>query len=512
MNLHNIRTFCHRSIWIILMIVVAAIALAANAKFLQNVYQYVGLPLTIVCALLAAGSIWAIAYCIKHEKLIVPLLKSWGGWLAARPLAVTIAVVSLSVILRGLWLYGFQIDQFESDFEAYFERAASYAGGIYPVDDYSALFPHVFGFSYVLGAVMKVFGSTMLVSQLFNIALYILSIVLLWFLFPAVRYPGRYLFCLFVISLWPSFIYFTTFANTEYMFILCWLLFLLVLKATFTAPFPKMVAFTGLLLLIAALSNFVRPIGSILVIIFVIMVLLSPGPWRLVRRGVLLVVGLVLYFGVSSLLNGFVSDHIQLQAAKMPIGFNVFVGTNPDMQGEDLGLWNANDSQALGLVYNELGDAQAAHDVMLEQGLERLQDWFGSGQGAFFLANKIKTAWGTDGWALQLIDAHMASYAKHEGAHQLYNKLHFKLLGLGDLLYTLLLTAAACVLFVKLRRSSFKPTGLVPLAAALFLIGTFLMLLLVESAPRYHVPGFIALLLAIAGPPADQEGNGQQGA
>jgi hypothetical protein len=505
MTLQNIRTFCHRSIWIILMIVAVLIALAANTKFLQNIYQYVGLPLTIICGLLAAGGIWAITYCVKHDKWMVPLLKSWGRRLAAKPLFVTIAVVSFSILVRGLWLYTFQISQFESDFEAYFERAVSYAAGIYSVDDYSALFPHVFGFSYVLGAVMKLAGTTMLVSQLFNVALYILSIVLLWFLFPAARYPGRYLFCLFVISLWPSLIYFNTFANTEYMFIFCFLLFLLVLKATFkgafTAPLPKMAALTALLLLITAFSNFVRPIGSILVIIFILAVLLSPGPWRLIQRGVLLLTGLVIYVGLSSLLNGFVSDHIQLQAAKMPIGFNVFVGTNPDMQGEDLGLWNAGDSQALGLVYNELGDAQATHDVMLDRSWERLRHWFGSGQGVFFLANKIKTAWGTDGWALQLIDAHMASYSKDAGAHQLYNKLHFKLLGLGDLLYTVFLTAAACVLFVKLRRCGFKPDGMVPLAAALFLIGTFLMLLLVESAPRYHVPGFIALLLAIAGPP-----------
>lgn len=497
MNVPTIIAFCRRSIWLIGLCVVVLIAVAANAKMIQNVYQYTGPTITIFFFLAFVGGLWFAVRSFLKRRYFVPLLQSWGAKLASRPLTVTCGIAALSLLLRGLWLYLFQIGQFESDYEAYFERAVSYAGGVFPVDDYSALFPHVFGFSFVLGGVMKVFGSTMLVSQLFNIFLYLLSIVLLWFLFPARKQPGRYLFTLAVLSLWPSLIYFNTLANTEYLFIACFLLFLLVLKTTMNSRFALALPLSALLLLIAALSNFVRPIGSILVILFAIVLVLTPR--NLIQKIAILAIGITVYLGLTTVMNAFVSDHIQLQAAKMPIGFNLFVGTNPDMQGEDLGLWNAADSQALGLAYQETGDAQAAHDQMLRLGLDRLSDWFGNGQAPFFLANKIKTAWGTDGWALQLVDSHMASYAKQESALRLYSKLHLPLMGLGDLLYMLFLTGAAIILFMRLKQNRFIAPGLVPFAACLFLIGTFFMLLLVESAPRYHLPGFVALLLVLAG-------------
>ncbi len=496
MSEHRFTTIITRMIWMIFIVVVLAITATAGIKFFQNIEQRLGLAAMLLAILTA------IAACYLVQKFARPQLTRaylrMTRLCSERTGLLLLIIVAVSVITRVLWLFLFQINQFESDYEGYHTRAEQYAAGQFMRDDYAALFPHVFGFAYVLGGVYKLFGSAIVVSQLFNLFLYLVAIVLLWYLFPARKYPISFLMSALFVSLWPSLIYFNTLANTEYLFIVCLLGFLLLLKHVVRKRFIATIGMVILLMVFIVLSNFVRPIGNIFVIAFLIVLFFQFTSLSILKRVALAGVALVVFSFGSSYIYGQISRHVQLEVATLPVGFNLFVGSNPEKRGEDVGLWNMDDSSKLGQAYEKYGDAQKAHDEMLSNALDRYKQTLSNGQIIPFAYAKAKTAWGSDSWALLLIESHMASFHKSESSLKLYQKLHTPLIALGDLLYLAFLVAVAWLIIRKWRSKELYAQGTVAFTSALFLIGMFLMLLMVESAPRYHVPGLIALLLVAA--------------
>jgi hypothetical protein len=485
-------------IWILFFIVLMVITIIANIKFFENIVQHFSM---MIVAALCTVLVYLLLLIILSRKQIIRFIEKLRvpELISKHVYTLLSIVILISFAVRVAWLYVFEITGFDSDFLGYHERAVNVAMGLFPRDEYAAMFPHVYGFSYLLGMVYKVFGSAVVVSQVLNLVLFAAAIGLILCLFPPKRQPVSSFISVAILGFWPSNIYFNLIANTETAFITLWLLITVILKLFLQSKkLPQALGFTAVLMLLLAICNFIRPISMILLIAFFMIVWISVQHLQVVKKIAITLVAIAVYYSGVSIIHHDISSKIQLEAAGLPIGFNLYVGTNPIKRGEDIGLWNVEDGAEMQGLFNEYQDAQKAHDLILGKGLTRINDTINSHRLLNFLYLKIKTAWGTESWALKLVDLHLENHARNHASSTLFSQLLNGLTALGDLLYVGFLTITTLLVCIQFKRWRIHSLSLTSFFCALFLIGIFLMLLVVESAPRYHVPGIMALLIIAA--------------
>jgi len=492
---HKTTNVLTKSVMAIFCLVMILITVMSSIKLVENVYQYVGLIASII-AIVLLGAAALLLY--RSPRKIRHALRGVIAFLTRRVSLLLAIVIGLALALRIGWLLEFNISEYLHDYLGYHERAMGYVDGQFPRDEYAALFPHVFGYSYFLSAVYGLFGSSVYAVQGLNLVLFLATATLLLCLFPPRQQPIQALTVTAVYGFWPSLIYYTILPNTESVFIFILVLAIFVQKKLIEVKsIPQEFGLSLALGFVLACCNFIRPISMVLLIAFCLTLFLFIHGKKVWRRMLIALIVIGVYFSSVSLFHDGIGRKIGLQTATFPIGFNVFVGTNPVKMGEDLGLWNEGDSVKLAQTFKELQNAQAAHDAMLELGIERLKGTADAGGLLEFIFLKMKTAWGTESWSLKLTDFHVENYAQNEGASGLLKKLYDGLIAGGDVVYTLFMLSIAILVIKRMRNSKLLPPNGTALFSALFVIGVFLMLVLVESDPRYHVPAIVAIFVLL---------------
>ena len=176
----------------------------------------------------------------------------------------------------------------ESDYKTYYEVAQLILKGTLLTDgpgycDYIAVFPHVYGYPYVLSILFRFTGVSVKAALYFNVALAVGTVFFCWRTARLIAGRKAGLVSLAIADFWPSMILFSNFVASEYLFtfllMVCVWLFVIIMKDT---GFKKKHTFArfweiALLGLLIAVTGAVRPMAQLfLVSVIVVFLMVRP--------------------------------------------------------------------------------------------------------------------------------------------------------------------------------------------------------------------------------------------
>ncbi len=465
-------------------------------------YLYPALVILIVCAVLLAAVLLScvcarlqlVSRAAKHPLLMTAL--EWGA---------AAAILLASFTVRVLYVQNFPM-QPESDYKTYYEIAQLINKDTLLVDgpgycEYVSMFPHVYGYSYVLAIVLRLFGTSVWVGQVFNIVCAVLTCFFVWRC--AVLLAGRAsgLIALLMTAFWPSQILYNNFLAAEYLFSLmlffCLWLFLRLVHTDIRSGQPQGRLFCGHILLgvLIGLTSAIRPMAMLLLISVLLYLIPSrtalpirpqndlPVTARAMSRGwiraLLILVSFLLTTGITSKSISFAVDR-DIAGGSASFGYNMLVGLNQDSYGG----WNQDDADYLYNALEESGSAEEAQLACRDLAMERLKTPVPNLLNLFF--HKYNVLWANDDygstWNLLFMGQQNTLTAERQD-------FLYTMRDVNNLYYmTAVALSALGAVFLIRRRGTW---AYVPITVFL---GTVAMHLLVENQNRYH---FHALYLFV---------------
>ena len=353
--------------------------------------------------------------------------------------------------------------------------------------EYVALFPHILGYSAFLSLFLRLFGPSLWVPALLNVALTTASGLLIYSLALRLKDEDAAVFAFLLWILCPSKLLYNSMVLSEPFYTCLLLLFLRLLagldRGYARRAYPLWKALCAGLLAAALLSavNAARPIALIPIIAFLLWLLLLRGEEErdrlLWRRWLCFAAALLLGYGLlGRAWTGWETEVLGEAPPALP-GYSIYVGFNPDTQGayadEDM-------DRLFQLRYGQEGGSAAdAQAQMLREAEDRIR----SGQVDFarLFPAKLRSFLGNDeGGAYYMQEA--------------YPRLYAPLALLSNLYYYAL--AALSLLGAWCSRKA-KRAGITP-NFPLYVIGLTLAHMLVEVAGRYHYSILPMLILLAA--------------
>ncbi len=461
-----------------LMLALFALLLAA-ALFLGTVANYQ--HKSYLAALAAALVLTLLLWLADRRKLLLPRLERIG----AGRLALLLA--ALSLMLNLLWACTHPL-QPGGDYATFWGAACALAKGeALPNPSYVSLFPHIMGYAGFLSLFLRLLGCRLAVAVGLNIALSLLSGLLIFSLCLRWRGLRAAFFGGLLWALCPSGILFNTMVLSEPLYT-CLLLAFLRLASGFDRRTregrpPRLWlwilggALAGLLLWGV---NIARPIAAVLLIALAIWILLLRGKDLKDRRswlcwGLFFALLLAVCLPLGKLWNGYLTRRIGEEPPPLP-GYNIYVGFNPETGGS-----YSEEDMALLLEYRaRTGSAVRAQECMLQEARERI----GSDELSFprLFAQKLKTFLGHD----------------EAGAYYTQEQLPELRFSLWSLLSNVFYYAAALLALLAVWRLLLRREHSLLLLVPLYFIGLTLAQMLVEVAARYHY-SLIPMLIILAG-------------
>ncbi len=400
----------------------------------------------------------------------------------------------------------------ESDYKTYYEIAQLIGRGTLLEDgagycDYVSMFPHVYGYSAVLSVVMRLFGSSVFVCQMFNIVCAVLTCFFVWRC--AVRLAGRtagFLALVFA-AFWPSQIVYNNFLAAEYLFSLllyvCLWMFLRLVQTDVSSGKPQAGLLIGHLALgvLIGLTSAIRPMAMLLLIS--ILLFLFPSKTKLPilpynelpvtaramangwSRALLILAAFLVTTTITSRCVSYSIDR-EVAGGSASFGYNLLVGLNQDSDGG----WNQDDADYLYNALEETGSAQQAQAACRDLAMQRLK---ASPAGVLnLLLHKYAVLWANDdyGSTWNLLFMKQQGTLTPERQSFLYT-----VRDVNNCYYLALVSLSALGVFLLIRRPG--SWAYVPLTVFL---GTVAMHLLVENQNRYHFHALylFAMLAALA--------------
>jgi len=412
----------------------------------------------------------------------------WGlGWLEERLerrgrrwiLVAGLLVFCAAVKLAGIvWL---QVTP-AGDYEVFDRVAKAIAQGQgVRGNRYLALFPHILGYAWTLGQVMKLFGTGTMVAPCFHAVLSVGSCGLLYvFLRRTVSARAG----VAAMALWaviPSQTMFNSFVLSEPLYTFLLLAVFCLLAALREAETPGKAAALGALAGgVLACVNLCRPVGAVMLMalaLFLLLVRMDDWKDRARRRAALLsVVALAAVYFVGGRAAYAAQEAALGEAPATTPGYNILVGFNQ----ESTGTWNAADSELLYRYSDQSGSTAVwVQEQMMEEAKERIAGQKLSTLPGFF-RDKLYILMGDD--------AAPVMYGEEKIAHPM------ELRAVCNAFYFLLLAgSAAGALFCvqkKERSALFFPM--------VYLLGLVCAQMLVEVAGRYHYSALAPLTVMAA--------------
>jgi len=366
-----------------------------------------------------------------------------------------------------------QLEPF-SDFKIYHDTAQLLAEGKNVSDAYISSFPHIIGFSEVLSWCYRIFGSNVFVVQLGNVLLETATAVMLYLC--AKRLFSRKIadFTVFLYGISPSFIFYSEFLVTEVLstFLLT-VLFYLVLRLQ-----EKRSITLGILFgVISAITNCIRPCGMVLLLAFAIYLLfISFSKKQLLS---LMLAGLC-YLGCNTGLYRGIERINGQSIAHMPIGYNLYIGSNVDANGR----WNVtDDSYARSLMNDPDITPDQMHQRLWSEGIFRYRE-NGIGSNLKLGCLKFGITWGTQ--------MQPAVSLRQSNDFMFWDSL-FQFGNLSNAFHLILMLG----IFVGAVRLRHKQEKNAIMFLCIFVLGVAALHLLAETQERYSY-GAIVLLLPVA--------------
>ncbi len=420
-------------------------------------------------------------------------------------------VLTASFAVRVWAIQQFPV-QPDSSYKTYYEIAQLMNSGTLLRDgagycDYISLFPHVYNYSAVLAFIMHLFGSSVFVCQIFNVACGVFTCFFVWRC--AIRLAGRAagFFSLIFTAFWPSQILYNNFLSPEYLFsmllFLCLWLFLCMAQIDLSEGKAQPWLFAGhfaLGILIGLAYTIQFEAAFLLLAIFLILIFCKsvlpilpyndlPVTTRAMARGwirFLLILSAFLF--TISFSNRCVSYAIDRDIASggASFGYDLMVGLNQDTDGS----WNQEDSDYLSNAFAETGSAQQAQAACLGIAMQRLKA--SPASVCNLLLHKYADLWGNDdyGTAQNLLFLEQQGTLTPKRQSLLNNLQDF-----GNCYYLAIITLAALGVFLLIQ----FPGSWAYVPITVFL-GTVSMHLLVENQNRYHFHALylFAMLAAVS--------------
>lgn len=391
------------------------------------------------------------------------------------PTILTIILSVLCFIVKFIWIYMVRIEPMV-DYQTYFDYAKTLSESFSAPNNYIALFPHVFGYSWFLSFFMKIFGTGELLAPVINVIFSVISGVLIF------RIAYRLIdirAAVFAYLLWifcPSQTIYNSLVLSDLFYTTMILAFVLIITEMNLSSCVKHTALLGVLAgFILRLVNITRPIAAILIIAVIIWLgVLKAKEWTnsdfRKKWSPFLILLVICYFVTEPIWDIYTEKRLGEKPAGAP-GYNVMVGFNMDSYG----AWNAEDS-ALLVEYSQAPDATAVstQEQMLKDAKERITS--GTINFPKLFANKFVTFLGYDSSA---VFYHL----------DVLNDSVKSLENLSNIFYYMLV-----ILAVIASPALGKQTAIS--TVPLYVIGLTIAQMLVEVAGRYHYSIIPMLILA----------------
>ena len=431
----------------------------------------------------------AFAAAIVLFGLYFALRKKLPDIKLKRPL---ICLTALCFLVNGLWILIFRIEP-DADFKTYWLYAQALVENQVAVNHYVALFPHIFGYAWVLSGFIKLFGAGKLLAPVINLLLTCGSGIIIYLLCSKEYGRKAAAFAYLLWIFFPSKLIYNSMVLSEplYTFLILLVIYIIYtidLKACAEEkPVLKGVVFGAASGLILRLINCVRPIAAVIIIAFVIWLLLLHGGKDTGKRFRLFVPFFAALLAVYIPLGSLWSSYMEKRMGEEPTsvtGYSIYVGFNPQTGGS----YSDDDMNELFSCYfgQELS-ATDSHKALLEKAKERMK----SGEISYpsFIAGKIGKLMGNDEGG--------AFYAEAGLSGSEYSLLCI----FSNIYYYLVIMLSAFGAYITIRNKKYTAMQL----CQLYVLGLTCAHMLVEVAGRYHYS--IIPMLVITAAAAEKKQN-----
>ena len=452
--------------------------------------EWLCITLILSCISVFAGAVWfrlEVSKKLEQSKDLSRLLELFLG----------LAILLGGFILRVNYIRTMPMEPV-SDYKTYYEVADFIRKGTLIEEavgycDYIAMFPHVYGYPAILSGVFRMFGTSVSTALYFNLAVTMLSCVLVWLIARMTAGKPAGILALAIMCFFPSMILYSNFVASEPMFtfflLLAMLLFTLSMKPTpFKKKMPWVITIELVLTGIAlAVGSFVRPMALIYLIsvgicLFTTDIEFSDLPQNDIPLGVRAVnrgwkrflIVFVVYFLLNRLLTFTVSYNTNREIAggTASFGYNLLVGLNL----QSFGGWNEEDAQYLYDALEETGSGAEAQRICRDMALQRLKT-DPRALGDLFI-HKFEVLWGNDdygaSWNILFMDQQGNLTPERES-------FLYRMMDVSDFFYLFVLLASGLAGVIMVRK--------IPTTSYSFVLmycGTAALHLLVENQNRYH--------------------------
>ena len=434
-----------------------------------------------------------ILFYLVTRPVILRLLKPLKRLPGLIEIMLILTILTMGLLLRISYIRSYPVGM-ESDYKFYYDVANMIKDHTLlekSNNEYIALFPHTFGYSYVLSLVFRLFGSAPEVCLYFNAVLSVLTALFCCGIGRCLAGRVAGISALFITCFWPSQIIFSNINGSEAAF--CFFLYGAALLITIVLKSCSATSRIGLVLLLHLLTGIllaiaaaIRPmslaflLALLLCFLFfnrkltyrksitelsVSTIFLSKG----ILRAVFIVLGYIL---CSQFITAGISVAIQKEVADSgATGYSLMVGLNPSSDGGH----SQETMDFLFDTYKETGSANETNRICMDQARkEAQQDPLAILE---LMAKKFYLIWSNDDYATttNIVTMNNQGLLTQERERALYRLADWN--NVFYLFIVFLSIAGAGFLFARDNNAQ---------VFAVFFVGAVVMHLLVEMQNRYH--------------------------
>jgi len=399
-----------------------------------------------------------------------------------------ILLIVIALVPRLVWIYFVQTQPFSDFLHLHNYGINASQGDFKGFVNFYAVFPFKMGFGMVLAGLYSLFGTSLMVAKLFNVALSIILVLLIYT-------GGKMLYgekagriAALLLAVWPAQIMYTSVIASEHLFMVLFTAsVLLISRFIKNYTYKNYEFYNGNLMLIGigvltACAQMVRPMAMLLLPVFAVFVLI----YKRYRANTIASVGLnvksiaiviVCYFGVINLVNIPIQNVTGIDITKSDAGFNLMIGTNSKYDG----AWNEKD---FGIIEKNNYDFDKVHKEAKQIATERLKG--DPKQLMKLVLNKYKILWSNENYGYYWSTV-SAESSKPEAIIRSHPRLFY---GISQAFYILILLMAICACFYTLSERRYDA-----LIILMIFGGILISYTLLEVQSRYHMPVVPLLIL-----------------
>lgn len=399
-----------------------------------------------------------------------------------------ILVIIITLVPRLVWIYFVQTQPF-SDFlhlNNYGINASQ--GNFKGFADFYACFPFKMGFGMVLAGLYSLFGSSLIVAKLFNVALSIILVLLLYAGGKMLYSEKAGRIASLLLALWPTQIMYTSVVASEHLFmVLFTAAVLMILTFIKKYTYKNYEFWSGNFILIGigiltACAQLIRPMAMLLLPVFAVFILIYKRYRANTIASVVLgiksiALTVICYFAVINLVNIPIQNATGIDVTRSDAGFNLMIGTNTQHDG----AWNASDFEII--AKNDF-DFDKVHKEAKQIAIERLKG--DPKQLMNLVVNKYKIMWGNENYGYYWSTL-SAGNSKSEAIIKSHPRAFY---GVSQAFYILIILMAICACLYSLRAKRYDA-----LIILMIFGGILLSYTLLEVQSRYHMPVVPLLIL-----------------